>query len=132
MGTRSVHDIGAALLVAVALGCSSSSGPGIQPEITNATDNFQYQVSAVDGYTGTLTYYWQHTGTVASVNQATTVTGGSMTLVIRDANNNQVYSQSLATNGTLDTSAGTAGQWKIVVTYTNASGTVNFRVQKKP
>ena len=132
MSNRFLQHLRGGLALAVALGCSSSSGPGIQPEITNVTDNFQYQVSAVDGYTGTLTYYWQHTGTVASVNQATTVTAGTMTLVIRDANNVEVYNQSLATNGTLDTSAGSAGQWRIIVTYTNASGTVNFRVQKKP
>ena len=42
MGSRSARHFGTALLCAVALGCSSSSGPGIQPEITNVTDNFQY------------------------------------------------------------------------------------------
>ena len=128
----SVNHLTLLLALGAGLGCGNSGSPGIQPEIANLTDDFQYQVSAVDTYTGIHTYHWQNTGTVASVNQATTVTQGSMTLVIKDANNNQVYNQSLATNGTLDTSAGTAGMWTIVVSYGNASGTVNFRVQKKP
>jgi hypothetical protein len=46
-------------------------------------DNFQYQVSNVKNFTGTRVYTWQVTGTKASVNQATTVTAGTITLVIR-------------------------------------------------
>lgn len=121
-----------ALVIAAAVGCSSPTEPGIQPQITNATDNFQYQVSKVQNYTGTLTYNWQHTGTKADVNQATTVTAGTMALIVKDAAGVEVYNQSLAVNGTVQTNVGTAGLWTIRVVYTDASGTVNFRVQKHP
>ena len=60
------------------------------------------------------------------------MTAGTITLVIRDAAGAEVYNQSLAVNGTLDTVAGTTGTWTIRVQYTNATGTVNFRVQKHP
>ena len=54
-----------------------------------------------------------------------------MTLVITDANGTQVYSRSLSDNGTFVTADGVAGTWTVRVTYNGASGTVNFRVQKK-
>ena len=123
---------GPALAIALMVGCSSPTDPGIQPQVNNAPDNFQYQVSNVKNFTGTRVYTWQVTGTKASVNQATTVTAGTITLVIRDAAGAEVYNQSLAVNGTLDTVAGTTGTWTIRVQYTNATGTVNFRVQKHP
>ena len=123
---------GPALAIALIVGCSSPTDPGIQPQVNNATDNFQYQVSNVKNFTGTRVYTWQITGTKASVNQATTVTTGTITLVILDAAGAEVYNQSLAVNGTLDTTAGTTGAWTIRVQYTNATGTVNFRVQKHP
>ena len=123
---------GPALAIALMVACSSPTDPGIQPQVNNAPDNFQYQVSNVKNFTGTRVYTWQVTGTKASVNQATTVTAGTITLVIRDAAGAEVYNQSLAVNGTLDTVAGTMGTWTIRVQYTNATGTVNFRVQKHP
>lgn len=122
-----------ALVVGLASsGCSDNpTSPGIQPQIANLTDDFSYQVSNVRNYTGSASYSWQNTGISANVNQATAVTSGSMTLVITDANATQVYSRSLADNGTFVTADGVAGTWTIRVTYAGASGTVNFRVQKK-
>jgi hypothetical protein len=111
--------------------CSDSpTGPGIQPQIMNQTDNFEYQVSEVQGFTGTLSYPWQNSGTQANVNQATTVSGGSVTLRLFDASGTQVYSRSLAENGTFVTTAGQAGVWTIRVIYSGAvAPVVNFRAQ---
>jgi hypothetical protein len=109
---------------------SDSTSPGIQPEVVNAADNFQYQVSAIQDYTGTQTYTWQNSGTTATVNQSASVSAGATTLVLLDANGTQVYSRSLADNGTFSSSAGVAGTWKVKVTYNGMSGTVNFRADK--
>ncbi len=119
-------------LAGLALACSEATGPGTQPEITNRADEFQYQVSDVNGYSGTLQYGWQMTGTQANVNQATTVSSGSLQLVILDGAGAEVYSRNLAENGTFQTATGQAGSWTIRVIYGDASGTVNFRVQKRP
>jgi hypothetical protein len=108
----------------------SPTSPGIQPQIINQTDNFEYQASDVQGYSGTLSYTWQNTGTTANVNQATTVSGGTVTLVLLDATGAQVYSRSLAENGTFVTSVGQAGAWTVRVLYSGATTTVNFRAQK--
>ena len=120
----------ATLIAALGTGCGNPASPGIQPQIINTTDHFEYQTSNVSNYTGTSTYAWSNTGTAANVNQSASITGGSVRLVILDATNVQVYSRSLADNGTFPTTAGTAGTWTIRVEYSNGSGTVNFRVQK--
>ena len=112
-------------------GRSTAPVPGIQPQIVNVTDDFSYQVSSVANFSGAATYSWQNTGVSANINQATTVTSGAMTLIITDAVGTQVYSRSLADNGTFVTANGVAGTWSIRVQYAFGSGTVNFRAQKK-
>ncbi len=119
-----------ALLGLLAACSSSPTAPGTNPEIANNTDTFQFQTSNVVNATTTLNYDWQNTGTTANINQATTISAGTITLTVLDANGTQVYSRSLADNGTYSTSAGVAGRWKIRVTFSGASGTVNFRSQK--
>ena len=112
--------------------CSSSSltSPRFQPEVNNAQDSFQFQTSGVTGVSQTLTYTWQNTGTAANVDQSGSITGGSATLTIRDAQGTQVYSSSLATTGSFTTGAGQTGAWTIELVVTDVSGTLNFRVQK--
>lgn len=121
--------------VLTTLGCGSGGGsalnPQFQPQVTNTTDNFQFQSTGVTDVSQTLTYTWQNSGIAATVNQATTVTAGQAVVVIKDANGTQVYSAGLQNNGTFDTATGITGGWKIVMTLTNYSGTLNFRLQKK-
>ena len=111
--------------------CSdNAAAPGREPEIVNAPDNFQYQISDIQDYSGTQTYSWQNSGTTATVNQSAAITNGTATLVLSDANGLQVYSRSLADNGTFSSGAGVAGTWTIRVTYSGVDATVNFRVDK--
>lgn len=59
----------AVLFGAVVLaGCNSPVSPGAQPQISNALNNFQYQVTATRNFTDVATYQWQNTGTAATVN----------------------------------------------------------------
>ncbi len=133
--TRVAVALFAALAVFAALaGCGSGNSalnPLFQPQVGNAPDNFQFQSTGVSNVTQTLTYTWQNTGIAATVNQATTITAGQAILTIRDANGVQVYMADLLNNGTFDTGTGQTGNWTIVLTLTNYSGTLNFRVQKK-
>lgn len=115
------------------LSCGAQTlNPKFQPEISNLTDNFQFQATGMTGVTQTLSYNWTITGTQGSVNQACSITGGGATILIRDAQDTVVYTRNLADNGTFTTNAGVAGTWKIQVALSNVQGTVNFRVQKKP
>jgi hypothetical protein len=131
---RSKYIVGITAVVALALtaACGNSTGPlaPFQPQINNVPDDFQFQATNVTNVTWTFTYLWTNTGDTATVNQSTTVTGGSATLTILDKNGTQLYTQSLSANGTFGMTKGVAGNWTIRVVFTNYSGTVNFRAQK--
>lgn len=122
--------LASAALVLAACGGDSTTAPGRDPEIINATDNFQYQITDITDYSGTQSYTWQNTGTTATVNQSASFAAGSGTLVLRDANGVQVYSRSLADDGTFSSTAGAPGAWSVRVSYNSADATVNFRVDK--
>ncbi len=121
-----------AVLSLAVLACSSGNvlGPDNQPEVNNQTDTFQWQVTAMDDISQTLTYTWQNTGTTADVNQSPNLSGGSASLTIEDADGIEVYSRSLSQGGTFTTDSGSTGAWTIRVTLSGASGALNFRVEK--
>lgn len=121
--------LGLSLLVA---GCDGDNliGPDNALEVNNATDSFQWQVSALSSVTQTLTYAWENTGTTANVNQSASLTAGSAMLRVTDAQGVEVYARSLGENGTFQTSEGSAGSWTVTVKLSEANGTFNFRLQK--
>ena len=121
------------LFAATVAGCGGGSAlnPQFQPQVTNQTDNFQFQTTGITKITQTLNYTWQNSGTLANINQACAITAGTATLTLKDANGTQVYSASLSANGTFPTSpAGISGGWTITIALNNVSGTLNFRAQK--
>lgn len=127
--------LAAASIALSVTGCGGGSAlnPAFQPQVANNPDNFQFQSTGVQSVTQTLQYTWSNSGTHASVNQATTVSAGSAMLTIRDSQGTQVYNSDLAINGTFPTNpAGQAGNWTIVLTLSNYTGTLNFRVQMAP
>lgn len=101
-----------------------------EPEVLNNVDSFALQATGVDGVSTTLQYNWENTGTAANVNQASVLSAGGATLLLRDASGTMVYSRDLAENGTFVSSAGTSGTWTIEVQFSNCSGDVNFRSEK--
>ena len=127
--TRHLLPLVALLLVS----CGDSAnmiGPGNQLEVTNATDSFQWQVTALENVTQVLNYSWVNTGATADVNQSSALGGGTATVEVKDAGGAIVYTRSLAENGTFTTSAGSPGTWAVTVSLRQAQGTVNFRLQK--
>jgi hypothetical protein len=127
-----IRGIALAALVFVAA-CSSDpvAPPGIQPQITNLTDAFSFQITNLNNVTGTYDYTWQNTGTVARVTHSTNAGAtGTATLVLRDAVGTQVYSGTLASSGQpLSAPAGVAGAWTVRLVFTGYSNAqVNFAV----
>ena len=127
-----MKNLALATIVVISACSSSSTGPlaPYQPQINNVADNFQFQATGVQNVTWTYTYSWSNSGDSATVNQSTTINAGSATLTITDNNGMQVYSQTLASNGTFGVTKGLHGTWTLKVVFTNYNGTVNFRVQK--
>lgn len=121
-----------ALMVVAGCGSGSALNPVFQPQVANNPDNFQFQSTGVQNVTQNLQYIWSNSGTHASINQATTVSAGSAVLAIHDANGVTVYTGDLKNNGTFTSIAGQTGNWTILLTLSNYSGTLNFRVQMAP
>lgn len=124
-------------LALVLAGCGGSSSnnalnPQFQPQVANATDNFQFQTTGVTNVTQTLNYTWQDSNIRATINQSTSITAGSASITLRDSANNLVYSGDLKNNGTFTSIGGVAGPWTIQVVLSGVSGTLNFRVQMSP
>lgn len=133
MKTRSIPTVAAAFAALLLVsGCGETVRSGKDWQVTNAADNFQFQVTGVQNFSKRLEYVWANSGTAASVNQACSISGGSATLTILDSGGTVVYVRSLKDNGTYPTSAGTSGNWFIRVELNSADGNLNFRVQKAP
>ena len=112
-------------------GCSDDpESPGIQPEVTNTTDAFGYQVTAVQNFTGTQNYTWANSGNAANLNQATVRSNGNGVVRIFDGNDQLVVALPMGENGSFDALPGASGDWTISVQYDKFSGTVNFRAEK--
>lgn len=122
-----------ALAVALAAGCGggdSLTDPQFEPEIMNQVDSFELQATDITGITETLVYSWDNTGTVANIDRSTVLTDGSATVTVFDVDGKQVFTSDLTTDGSDSSSSGVAGTWSIRVVLSDASGTVNFRVEK--
>jgi len=117
----------AAVLLAA---CGGTTIAPFQPEIRNLTDSFEFQVTNAKNVSQNLQYNWENTGTMANVNQADSILNGSAELTIRGAQDTVVYVRNLGDNGTFVTNAGQAGTWKVQVSLSNFSGSINFRAQK--
>lgn len=122
-------------LIAVAVaGCGGDNAPSaplsqFQPEIVNVADNFSLQATAVQNVTTTLTYTWANSGSRATINHSSTVDSGTAAVSIFDANNSLVYTNGLVTSSNQSSSVGVAGDWRIVVSFSECYGTLNFSVQ---
>ena len=121
------------LLSFAATACDSGGGvigPDNELEVTNAVDQFEFQVSDLDRVTETLRYAWTNTGTAATVDVSEAITRGSAFLTILDANGDPMYEADIGDDSDGSTPTGVAGTWTIEITLFDASGTFNFRVQK--
>ena len=115
------------------VGCGSDTTAPLatfEPEVSNVVDNFALQASDVTDVGATLVYTWNNTGTVASVDHSTTVSGGSATLVILDDSGTEVYNAPLEASLNEATLEGQTGTWTIRLVLVGYDGTLNFRVQK--
>ena len=101
-----------------------------EPEIINTADAFQFQITDAANVTVTRSYTWDNTATRATIDHSTATLGGSASVVILDVDSTQVYSSGLVASANEPSESGTPGVWIVRVTFSNFSGTANFRVQK--
>lgn len=109
---------------------STNSFSNFNPEIINNVDAFQFQITDAQNVTTSVDYLWENTGTQATINHSTTTNYGSATIEVFDADSASVYSSGLLASANDATASGTAGTWRIRVTFVNFDGTANFRAEK--
>lgn len=120
----------AAFAVLAACSDNNALAPQYQPQVVNLPNEFAFQVTGLRDVSDNLQYVWRNDGTTANVNQSPSDLTGTVSLVVLDAAGSQVYSRSLAENGTFSTTPGTAGNWTVRVQFSRAGGAVNFRLQR--
>lgn len=108
------------------LNCTDVISPYV-PVVTDSLDYFEYS-APVNGVTATSRYFWPTTGTAATVNLMSAVTAGTATITIVDDDSALIFSHALDGSGPVGTGSGPAGFWRIVVTLTDARGTLHFTV----
>ena len=114
-------------------GCEDSAtgiGPENQLEVTNAVDQFQFQLTALDDVTDRRDYEWENTGAQATIDISQAISSGSAILTISDAAGTVMYENDVADDEDGTTPVGVAGTWRIKVVLSRTTGTFNFRVQK--
>ena len=123
----------AGLVLLAGCGSDNPTDPlaGFEPQVSNVVDNFGLQATDVTGVATVLQYTWENSGTQASVDHSTTTLVGAASVVIRDADGATVNDSTLQPSLNEDTASGSSGSWSISVVFSDYSGTVNFRVQKK-
>jgi hypothetical protein len=128
---RRVLLIATAGLLAASCGDDGTDFLGVEPQVHNVVDVFEFQINELQAETHTLTYSWLNTGTTATVHQEGSVFGGDVRLEILDGGGRRVYFRDLSATGTFTTEAGQTGGWTIRVVLSQAGGSFNFRVAKK-
>jgi hypothetical protein len=116
----------------IAAGCSNNGNPiaSFQPEVINNADAFQFQITHASNVSTTLNYSWANSGARATINNSTSLTGGSANLTLLDATGQQVYAGPLLASGTNQSAVGAPGVWTVQISFSHYDGSANFRVQK--
>jgi len=74
-----------ALLAAAAGACTSNPTTGVQIEVRNDSDNFQFHATALSQGSDLRSYTWQNSGTRATLDITIQGSAGSVHLEVRDA-----------------------------------------------
>lgn len=123
-----------AILLVVAGSCHRDPASSVKPTVTNERDNFHFRLSDVKNHDTFLAYYWQMEGTSANIDQVASIQGGTVNIIVRDGSPHpriEMYQTDMKTNGAFQTDIGQSGSWQIVITMSNFSGLVDFRLQRR-
>ena len=121
----------AAGFLAASCGDDGTDFLGVEPDVHNVVDAFEFQINDLEAETHTLSYSWLNTGSVATVVQDGALFGGEARLEILDGAGRRVYFRDLSTTGTFSTQSGQTGGWTVRILLTQAGGSLNVRIAKK-
>jgi hypothetical protein len=118
-----------ALLVS-ACGSSNALAPQYQPQVVNTPNvAFSFQATGLQDVSDVVGYTWSASSGSVIIHPATATTSGTISLDIQDAAGSVIYNGPVPASGDITPPTGAGGTWKIGVTLTNYTGTINFAVQ---
>ncbi len=119
-----------AVLAVIGCGSTDEDNNNLDPDIISKVDTFSFWAGELYTVTARLTYNWTNTSESALIDHSSARLGGTATLIILDADGNQVYQDNMKSGETDITGPGNPGAWSIIVALEDFTGTVSFRVKK--
>jgi hypothetical protein len=113
-------------------GCGGSNAlaPQFQPEVVNTPNaKFSFQATRLQDVSDLLSYKWSVSSGHIIIHPATTTSGGSVGLTIKDAAGTLIYDGTIPPSGDITPPSGAGGLWQVEVTFTSYTGTINLRLQ---
>jgi hypothetical protein len=100
--------------------------------VTNVADEFHLQWSDLINFTGNRQYTWVNNGSRANITQSSVglTSADSVKLIIRNPAGVEVYRGDLRVTGGFQSATTSNGTYTIRVEIRNATGTIDFRVQR--
>jgi len=127
---RRAHAVIPLALVIGACGSDNALAPQYQPQVVNTPNVvFSFQATDLQNVDDVVAYTWNATSGSVVIHPATSTTGGTIALLIKDAAGAVVYSGTVPPSGDIAPPAATGGAWTIKLTLVNYTGTINFAVQ---
>lgn len=127
---RSFLALMALTLMAAGCGGGNALAPQYQPQVVNTPDVvFSFQATGLQNIDDVVAYTWHASSGSVIIHPSTSTTGGSITLLIKDAGGAVIYDGPVPPSGDITPPAGAPGAWRITITLVNYSGTINFAVQ---
>jgi hypothetical protein len=121
------------VLVTLAAACSEDTNTLDHSLVTvvELQDLFTYTVTGLDNVSDVDPQrLWLMTGTEATVDVTSGITGGSVLLQIRGGNGEVVYLEDIADEVDTVTEANTSGIWQIDLVFEKASGEFTFTLER--
>lgn len=111
-------------------GGGNALAPQFEPQVVNTPNvAFSFQATGLQDISDVVGYTWNASSGSVVIHPATTTSGGSITLNIKDSGGALIYEGNIPPSGDITPPSGAGGAWTITVTLANYSGTINFAVQ---
>lgn len=99
--------------------------------VSYEVDDLAIGASELEYFSETQTYTYEKTGADHDLSFGSQLTGGSVTLRIKNASGSQIYSKTFSSiAGESVTVSDASSPWTIEFEYTNASGSLGFSLDK--
>lgn len=106
--------------------------PKLDPELINEPDRFEFKITDVRSITKQLEYQWQNNGINADIYNGSATIEGDASLTLLDEAGDEVFSLDLKQTGDFFSSSGEIGEWTIRLNLIDVSGTIHFRINRRP